>query len=165
MSTTIMSPISFRDMPGFIRSVAEIYDPVNLKKDYFKVVANLMLNFIALRFARAKDSEGNSWTSNADKTKFGGRFSVNYNKRPSGNKVSAGSKRLFDTGTLMNSYKVLYISNHKVVVGPTGSRNTLIAEVAATKWHNDIVGWSKKDVELANKEFLAYSLRIIKEKV
>lgn len=162
MASTTMSPISFRNMPGFIRSVAVIYDPKNLKKDYFQVVANLMLNFIALRFSRSMDSEGNKWMSTADKTKCGGKFSINYKRRPSGQQVSSGSKRLFDTGTLMNSYKVLYISNHKVVVGPTGSRNVLIAEVAAEKWHNDVVGWSKKDVALASKEFLAYSLRTIK---
>lgn len=159
MATVVLPTIQFRQLPGFLRSVAEVYDSDNLENDYFKVIGKLMLNLIAVRFATGKDPERRLWKSTAEQTRLGGRFSIDYKKRPSGSRVTSSSKRLTDTGELLKSYKVLVNNGKKVVVGPTGDRNEVIAQAAAEKWNNEIVGWSDNDIELAKKELEAYLIR------
>lgn len=162
MATFVLPPIQFRQLPGFIRSVAEVYSDSALEDGYMKTISNLMLNLVAVRFATAKDPKGRLWKSTAESTRLGGRFASSYKVRPSGRKVTGSSKRLTDTGEFLKSYKVLVQTAKKVVVGPTGDRNENIAQAAAEKWNNEIVGWSNRDIELAKKELEAYFVKKVR---
>ena len=159
MSTIVLPAIQFREIGHFLRNVAEVYSEANLDDGYMKNVGNMMLNLIAVRFATAKDAKKRLWKSTAESTRLGGRFSIDYKKRPSGRKVTGSSKRLSDTGEFRESYKILYQTGKKVVAGPTGKRNMTIAEAANDNWDNKIAGWSKKDVSLANKELETYLIK------
>ena len=163
MSTINLPTITMRELPKFIRGVAEIHNTSDLESGFMKTISNLMLNLIAVRFATGKDPQGRLWKSPSTSTRLGGRFSSAYKIRPSGSNVTGSSKRLTDTGQLLSSYKVLHQSAKKVVVGPTGNRNVLIAEVAAEDWNNQITGWSKKDSALAVKEYTSYFERKARE--
>ncbi len=164
MANLTLPTTDFRGMAKSLRAMGEVVSEQELSKGYMKSMANIMLNLIALRFAKSEDANKQKWVSSASKTKLSGRFSVNYKKRPSGKAVSGSSKRLFDTGALMRSYKVYHITGKKVIIGPTGKRNTIIAE-AMFEQGNYIAGWGKEDVKLANKELEAYILRTLKGKV
>lgn len=66
-------------------------------------IAPMLLAYFEKRFDDQKTPEEQVWKSDAQNTKFAGRFSASYVTRPSGNPVTAGSKRWNDTGTIKGS--------------------------------------------------------------
>ena len=129
-----------------------------------KVIGRAMVVNVVTGFLRQEDPNGKKWKSSAAKTKFGGRFSADYKKRPSGLPVTPSSLRLNDSGDFMGSYDVLWASKKDVEVGPIGSRNRRIAEAAETTWKNPIVGWGKRGKIIVDKQIEVALDRIAKGK-
>jgi len=110
-----------------------------------KVAGKVMENMVLIRFLRGGYKMKGDWKSTASSTKFGGRWSEKYNKRPSGATVSADKIRMLDTNELANSYRQLSVDHNHVTVGPDkrshGGDGELIAE-KEEKAGNHIVGFT-----------------------
>ena len=124
-------------------------DALSKTKDFLEEAGKLMLQFIRERFDREMGPGGTPWKSTAKETKLGGRFAASYTR---GGSLSSGSKRLQDTGELLNSYSVR-ISDNSVTVAPEGARNVMIAQAAAEEWNNMISGWDEESIRRVNAEF------------
>jgi hypothetical protein len=159
---TSLPAINFRDLPKSLKKVQKTFDSKDIREGVIKQIEKMMLNFVALRFATGSDANGHKWKSNAEETKFGGRWSKKYNTRPSGEKVTSDKIRLTDTEELRKSYAA-EITDTSVKVGPKGDRNRTIAQVAADKWKNIITGFSEANIKLIRKEIEAYLIRKILE--
>jgi hypothetical protein len=136
-----------------IRALNKSFDNIDWNK---RVIGGAMVVNVNMGFLRQENPKGVKWKSNAPKTKFGGKFSVNYRTRSDGSPVTASSLRLTDSGDLRESYDVLKVMKNDVEVGPLAGggqidgrhRNQFIAEIAETKWKNHIVGWGKRGTDL-----------------
>jgi len=123
-----------------------------------KVAGKVMENMVLIRFLRGGFKRKGDWKSTASSTKFGGRWALKYNKRPSGATVSPDKIRMLDTNELANSYRILTATANKVTIGPGktshGGDGELIAE-KEEKAGNPIVGFTPEinkamDYELQN---------------
>ena len=123
-----------------IRKQQRMLEPAVQSRFIREVVGPLMTSMVSFNFLRGKDPNGKTWKSWAAKTKFGGRWSLEYDKRPSGTPVTADKTRLVDTGALADSYKEKTRSARNVIVGPTGSTHEKVAE-NEEKHGNFITGW------------------------
>lgn len=155
---TSLPPINFRDLPKSLKKVQKTFDSKNIREGVIKQIEKMMLNFIVLRFATGSDANGDKWKSNAEETKFSGRWSKKYYTRPSGEKVTSDKVRLSDTEELRKSYEA-ETTDTSVKVGPKGDRNRTIAKAAAEKWKNIITGFSKANIKSIDKEIEAYLKR------
>lgn len=112
-----------------------------------KVAGKVMENMVLIRFLRGGYIAAGDWISKAAETKFGGRWSVSYNKRPSGKPVTPDKIRMVDTNNLANSYRVLEADHNHVTVGPGktshGGAGPLIAEKEENAG-NAIVGFTSE---------------------
>ncbi|MCK4521160.1 MAG: hypothetical protein KAU20_01210, partial [Nanoarchaeota archaeon] len=127
MATIVMPPITLDQLPESLRNVARTFSPVPLKRGFMLPMSKKMERETREQFSRGKDPRGRLWKSTAPRTKYNGRFSVNYNIRPSGAPVRASSVRLRDTGELMNSIHSTKVTAKNIVVEPVGDRNVEIA--------------------------------------
>lgn len=143
--------LGIKDLPKDFEDQMKALDKSLSSKQWnTKVVGGAMVVNVVSGFLKQEDPKGKKWKSSAKVTKFGGRFSESYKKRPSGDPVTASSLRLSDTGDdgLRGSYDVLWASRSNVEVGPVGPRNRRIAEAAETSWGNHIVGWGKRGITI-----------------
>lgn len=138
----------------------------NRKRFNRRIIGHAMDLVVKMRFAMAEGPNREEWKSSADETKFNGKFSVRYKKRPSGSPVTAGARRLSDTGELAAAYGILHSDANHVTVGPLrrakGGKAHLIAERAESDWGNQITGWDRiatKVVELEISEGLDEVMR------
>ena len=143
MSVTIKPTITFDKLGASLESLADTFSPKSLKDDFMMEASDMILKDVDVRFDKAEDPEGKKWLSNAAQTKLGGRFSVAYNTRPSGATVTGSSSRLTDTGAFRRSFRTILMRWDKLIVGPTGSRNGIIAQAAAA-WGNIVAGFGPK---------------------
>ena len=117
---------------------------ISQKKLNSKVVGQVMVTGVIMRFLKGRGPDGRVWKSGAKETKLGGKYSKRYKKRPSGRKVSASSIRNTDTGVLANSHRILSVSASGVKVGPKaaekgGKARKIMQREAA--YGNFAVGW------------------------
>jgi len=137
--------LGIEDVPrDFEKQMKALNKSLSSKQWNKKVIGGAMVVNVVVGFLKGVDPNDKKWKSNAAKTKFSGKFAEAYNKRPSGKTVNASSLRLNDSGDFMESYDVLWASQHNVEVGPVGPRNRRIAEAAETSWKNKVVGWGKR---------------------
>ena len=112
-----------------------------------KVAGKVMENMVLIRFLRGGYKTVSDWKSKASATKFDGRWSVGYKKRPSGQEVTPDKIRMVDTKELANSYRILHADHNSVTVGPGkrghGGAGEKIAE-KEEKAGNAIVGFTEE---------------------
>lgn len=148
--------INARDLDDDLRKQMEAMSPLKRKKFMRNIIGHAMYLVVKVRFLTGKGPDKKQWKSSSKKTKFGGRFSAAYNKRPSGRLVTASSLRLSDTGELRESYRVLKYDADSVEVGPLASGKggiaQDIAEAAEENWENHIVGWDKVALDIVDME-------------
>ena len=129
------------------------------KKLHRMVVGPVMVTGVIMRFASGVGPENKPWLSGAKSTKLGGKYSTEYDKRPSGRRVSAASIRNTDTGALANAHTVKTADASRVVVGPgvrgKGGKAVKIMEREA-KYGNYAVGWDKPLRRVLNAEIQAF---------
>lgn len=112
-----------------------------------KVAGKVMENMVLIRFLRGGYIKVGDWLSKAVATKFSGRFSVDYKKRPSGAEVTADKIRMLDTNELANSYRILSATANEVTVGPGKTSHGGAGEAIAEKEENSgnhIVGFTEE---------------------
>jgi hypothetical protein len=97
-----MKEIDFKDLHRHIASLASKIDFEEFVKQELEAQER---EYFRQRFDEQKTPKGDKWQSNAAVTKYGGKFSVDYNVRPSGKKVAPTSKRWLDTSATRNSIK------------------------------------------------------------
>ena len=146
MAITTKPAIKLEDFEAEMGRLAKTFSPEEFKNGFMKDAAESILAGVDKSFKNQADPDGEAWDSPATERKFGGRFAASYNTRPSGAKVTSGSKRLQDTGQFRKSWKVLLLSAAKLMVGPSGRRNEDIASAAVYKWGNQIGGFGKKQM-------------------
>lgn len=148
--------INARDLDDDIRKQMQAMSPLKRKKFMKNVIGHAMYLVVKVRFLTGKGPGKKQWKSPSAETKFGGRFSKKYKKRPSGRPVTSSSLRLSDTGELRDSYKVLHYGANHVEVGPLasgkGGKAKVIAEAAEENWNNPITGWDKVALDIVDME-------------
>ena len=92
-----------------------------------KVIWPVMHNGVLIRYLTGKGPGGKVWKSASARTKFGGRWSADYDTRPSGDAVTPDKLRNVDTGELADSYHPIKMTADECIVGPRGKRNRDIA--------------------------------------
>lgn len=121
-----------------------------------RIIGPAMDLVVKIRFLMAQGPGREDWKSSASKTKYNGKFSVNYIKRPSGSPVTPGSRRLSDTGELAGAYGILHHGANHVAVGPLasakGGKAKKIAERAEKDWGNHITGWDRIATGIVERE-------------
>ena len=134
-----------------IRDQQRMLSPSVQKRFHDQVIAPLMVTMVKFNFQRGKDPEGKLWKTWSAKGKYNDRWSEAYNTRPSGHQVSADKTRLTDTSILSDSYRDKTVTSTRVVVGPTGNRNTKIAENEESHG-NAITGWGRDAIRVLTAE-------------
>jgi len=129
------------------------------KKMNRMVVGPIMVTGVIMRFLKGKGPDDKPWLSKAKITKLAGKYSKDYNKRPSGRQVSGGSIRNTDTGALANSHTVKTADATHVIVGPTvrgkSGKAIKIMEREAL-YGNHAVGWDNKLKQILTAEQQAF---------
>ncbi len=128
-----------------------------------KVIKPVMLNGVLVRFLTGKGPGGKIWKSASALTKMGGRWSAGYNKRPSGDMVTADKTRNVDTTELADSFRAIECTADKCKVGPRGERNRNIAKREAGIG-NMMVGWDTELKRACDQEMSAYAFQIAQGK-
>lgn len=127
------------------------------QKRLAEVIGRVMRNMVLIRFLTGKGPFGKLWKSWAKETKFNGRFSKAYRKRPSGDLVTADKIRNTDTRTLANSYEVTARPGY-ASVGPGGKQKELNSIIANKEEEhgNYITGWDNTVGNAANAEIVEF---------
>lgn len=148
--------LSIEDLPADIRRQMEGMSRKHRKKFNKRIIGRAMELVVKIRFALAQGPGREDWKSSAPKTKHAGKFSVNYNERPSGSPVTAGARRLSDTGKFAEAFRILHYGASHVTVGPLrsgkGGKAPFIAHRAETDWGNHITGWDEIATGIVSRE-------------
>lgn len=159
MATIRLPDISLAQLPGSISRMRQTFDEGHLKRGFLLPMANRMLRETQDQFTKGKDPTNRLWKSSASSTKYNGRWSKNYNRRPSGLPLKRSDTRLRDTGKLRDSYKITKAKNRKVIVEPVGDKQQMIAGAALKNWGNHIIGWTPARLRRANKKLKDYMIK------
>ncbi len=148
-----------QDVGPYIQKMQKSMDSDARKKMHRMVIGPTMLTMAIVAFATATGPNDKPWKSKAKQTKLDGRFSLRYNKRPSGRVVSADSVRNLDTGALANGHEVIEANASRVKVGPgtrgKGGKARVIMQREAG-YGNHAVGWDRKRIQIVRAELKAF---------
>lgn len=155
----IVRHIRPQDVGPYIQKMQKGMDSDTRKKMHRMVIGPTMLTMAIVSFATATGPDDKQWRSGAAQTKLGGRFSLKYNKRPSGRVVGADSLRNLDTGALANGHVVIEANASRVKVGPgtrgkSGKARVIMEREAG--YGNHAVGWDRKRIQIVRAELQAF---------
>ena len=147
------------EVQGDIEKQMRMLSSAVLTRFHRMVIKPAMVSIVKIRFLKGKGPNDEQWTSWAEETKYGGRWSKKYKTRPSGAKVTADKIRNLDTKDLVNSYKGKKVNHSGVVVGPTGKLNKIIAK-KEEEHGNHFTGWDKDSIRIIKAEVTEFVNRM-----
>ena len=153
----ILTPAQFT---ADLRKQAMALAPDKRRRFMRKCAGSVMQGNVIIRFLRGGYEAVGDWVSHAKGAKaFGGRFSADYKKRPSGDPVTSASIRMVDTREFANSYRVLDATADSVTVGPGKRAHGGAAEKIADRAENEgnpITGFTSETIGALNTEMQNY---------
>ena len=142
-----------------LRRQTAFMDKPNRRRFMRKAIGHTMQSQVIVRFARGGYESPGDWKSASAETKYDGRWSKDYDTRPSGDEVTAGKIRNVDTRQFANSYRVISADHEHATVGPgvsgKGGKAPLIAE-REENIDNHIVGFSSETIRALDTEMQNY---------